>query len=409
MRRIDYLLIGGGLAASRATRQIRKHDPHGSILLVSDEPHLPYDRPPLSKEFLRGEQDSDGLFYDSASDLAARRVQTALRVRADDLDADRRVARLADGTSVRFDTALIATGGHPVRLDLPGCDLAGIHYLRTLDDAAALARAAAPGARAAIVGAGFIGLEAAASLTQLGVRVSVLEAAPRIWVRFAPEPLSQFVAAYCTARGVTFATGVTVTGFTGRDGRVTAVRTADGDDVACDFVLVAVGITPTADLAQAAGLAVDDGIVVNERMETSAAGIYAAGDVASYPDPHFGRRRRVEHWGHAEHTGQVAGANMAGADAIYDLLTYVWSDIFDLHLEFAGDETAHDSILLRGEPGPGGFTVLYLQNDRLTAYCSVGGPPKEFGPLQKLIKRRVDLSTKVSHVTDPGFPLKQLL
>lgn len=407
MRNVDYLLIGGGLAASRAARQIRKHDADGSIVLVSEEPHLPYDRPPLSKEFLRGERQREELAYDDREGLEARGVAAVLGVRAEALDPDERIARLSEGESIHFRTALIAPGGRPVRLDLPGGELPGIHYLRTVDDAAAIAQAAAPGTRAAIVGGGFIGLEAAAALTERGVQVTVLEAAPRIWARFAAEPLSAYMADYCADRGITFRTRAHVTGFAG-DERVSAVRTREGGDVACDFALVAVGIRPNTELAQEAGLAVDDGIVVNEHLETSAPGIFAAGDVVNYPDPYFGKRRRVEHWGHAEHTGQVAGSVMAGADTSYRLLSYVWSDIFDVHLEFAGDESEHDQAVVRGDPERGAFTVLYLKHDRLTAYFSLNGPPKELAPLQKLIKRRVGLAGKVSQLTDPDRPLKQL-
>lgn len=407
MRSIDYLLIGGGLASSRAARQLRKHDDAGSILLVSDEPHPPYDRPPLSKEFLRGEKARDALFYDSPTELHARRVETLLGVRVESLDPEDRVARLSEDGPVRYRRALLATGGRPARLDVPGATLEGIHYLRTLDDAQAIAGAAQSGRRAVIVGAGFIGLEVAASLTTLGLGVTVLEAAPRVWARFAPEPLSAFVAEHCAARGIAFRTGATVMGFAGH-GRVAAVNTADGV-VPCDFALVAVGIRPGTTLAAAAGLTLDDGIVVDARMETSAPGLYAAGDVAAYPDPHFGKRRRVEHWGHAEHSGQIAGANMAGAETPYGLLSYVWSDIFDLHLEFAGDETEHDRVLIRGAPETGVFTVLYLKDARLTAYFSVNGPAREFATLRTLLKRRVDLADNVSQVTDPGFALKQLL
>lgn len=373
---------------------------------MSDEAHPPYDRPPLTKEFLRGEQARDDLVYDPADALEAQGIRLLLDTAAAALDPDGRTVRLADGTTVRYGAALLATGGRPVHLDLPGASLDGIHYLRTVDDAAALAAGADEGVRAAIVGGGFIGLEAAASLTQRGVEVTVLEAAPRVWARFAAEALSDFVADYCSQRGVAFRTGADVTGFEG-DGRVRAVRTADGP-VPCDLALVAVGIHPNVDLAREAGLDVDDGIVVDEHMATSVPDVYAAGDAANYPDPHFGRRRRVEHWGHAEHTGQVAGANMAGETKAYDLLTYVWSDIFDLHLEFAGDETVHERAVLRGDPAGGSFSVLYLADDRLTAYFAVNTAPKEFAALRRLITRRVNLAGKVSRLTDLKADLKQL-
>lgn len=404
----SYLLIGGGLVASRAARQIRKRDPERRITLVGAEPHAPYDRPPLSKEFLRGEKAGDELLFDTAEELEQSGIELELGTVVRELDAHGKRVRLDDGATLSFDKALIATGGRPRRLELPGGDLGGIHYLRTVDDAAAIAEAARAGGRAAIVGAGFIGMEAAASLTKLGVAVTVLEAEPRVWARFADETLSGFFQDYCARKGVTFRTGVTVTGFHG-SGRVQAVTVDGQDPVPCDFALVAVGIQANTELARAAGLAVSDGIVVNERLQTSHPEIYAGGDVANYPDPVFGKRRRVEHWGHAEHCGQVAGRNMAGDDQPYDLLTYVWSDIFDLHLEFAGDETEYDRVLVRGLMDDARFTVLFLKDDRLTAYFSINGNPRDFLPLKKLIRQRADLAGQDDVLTDPNSALKALL
>lgn len=404
----QYLLIGGGLASHRAIQMIRQQDETGRITLVGAEPYPPYDRPPLSKEFLRGEKPRDQLVFDTGEALESQNVDLVLDCRVTALDADNKRATLDNQHRISFERALLAPGGEPTRLDLPGARLDGVYYLRTVDDSVALAEAARSADRAVIVGAGFIGMEAAASLTQLGVEVTVLEAAPRIWAEFADETLAGFFEAYCRDRGVTFRTGATVTGFQG-DGRVAAVTTEGADPIPCDFVLVAVGIDPSVELARAAGLTVDDGIVVDERLRTSHPEIFVAGDVANYPDPIFHRRRRVEHWGHAEYCGQVAGANMAGGGMTYGLLTYVWSDIFDLHLEFAGDETQFDEVLVRGRMDDTRFTVLYLKQHRLTAYFSVNGEAREFTMLKKLIKRGVDLSGKGPQLRDAESVLKELL
>ena len=196
--------------------------------------------------------------------------------------------------------------------------------------------------------------------------------------------------------------------FRGR-GRPSAVLTRSGKELPCDFVCIGVGIVPNVELAQQAGLQVDNGIVVNEFLQSSHPDIYAAGDVANYLDPVMGKRRRVEHWGHAEYCGQLAGQNMAGAGMPYDLLTYVWSDLFDLHLEFAGDESEHDRVLLRGRFQEKSFTVLYLKERVLKAYFAVNTGSKEFPVLQRLIRLKKDLTGKEAHLQDPSAALKALL
>ncbi len=401
-----YLLIGGGLASSQAAKQLRDKDPDGSITLIGQEPHPPYDRPPLSKEFLRGEKSREQLFFDPAQYFADQRIALRLGVEVRTLDGADKTATLATGETIAFDKALIATGGRPIRLKTAADD-PRVHYLRTMEDTSAIAADATPGSRAAIIGAGFIGLEVAASLTQRGVQVAVIETAAQIWPRFADSALAGFFQAYCAQQGVVFYTSDTVVEIRpharGRD-----VITRAGRTLSCDFVCVGIGIIPNVELAAAAGLQVEDGVTVNEYLETSHPDIYAAGDVANYPDPYFGKRRRVEHWGHAEYCGMLAGQNMAGARAAYDLLTYVWSDLFDLHLEFAGDESEHDEILTRGRFEEKSFTVLYLKQHRLRAYFAVNATAKDFPLLQRLIKQRTDLAGKESSLRDPAVPLKTL-
>ncbi len=409
MAETQYLVIGGGLAASRAAEQLRKHDPTATITMVSGEPHVPYDRPPLSKEFLRGEKTRADLIYASREQLDDRRIDLRLGTEVTEIDLDGKMARLSDEDTIIFDKALIATGGRPRRPHIPGDDCDGLHVLRTIDDAAALAADSGRDREIVILGAGFIGLEAAASLTQCGARVTVIEAADRVWSKFADPQLADFVQAYCRARGIQFDLDNTVTRIEGNGGRVTGVHTRAGTEHACDAILYAVGITPNVELAARAGLDIDDGIVVNARMATSHPDVFAAGDVVNFPDPVFNKRRRIEHWGHAEYGGQLAGQNMSGADKEYDAVSYVWSDIFDLHLEFAGDEFEHDQTIVRGNIGEGRFTVLYMRRERLTAYFSINGSAKEFSPLKKLIRGHVDLAGKTKQLRDPDVSLRTLL
>lgn len=315
---------------------------------------------------------------------------------------------LADGRIIHFEKALIATGGRPIRVSIPGADLAGVHYLRTLDDAAAIAARAVPEARAVLIGAGFIGMEVAASLTQRGVQTTIIEAQTHIWPRFADAALAGAIQDHFARKGVTIRTNDQVTAIRGED-RATSVILKSGDTLPCDFVVIGIGIVPNVELAKEAGLAIDNGIVVNEYLQSSHPDVYAAGDVANYVDPVFDKRRRVEHWGHAEYCGQLAGQNMAGASNRYDLLTYVWSDLFDLHVEFAGDESDHDQLIVRGHIGDKSYLILYVKRQTLTAYFAVNAAARDFPVLQRAIKQHKDLSGKEAHLADSSIPLKSIL
>ena len=403
-----YLLIGGGLASSQAAKQLRQLDPQATITLVTDDPHPPYDHPPLSKDFLRGEMQKEKVFFDEPSFYEAQKIELKLGSAVTQLDPASKTARLDDGTQLSFDKALIATGGRPVHPAIPGADLPGVHYLRTLNDSMSLVAVATPGAFAVLIGAGFIGLEVAASLTQRGVQVTVVETGAHIWPRFADETLAAAIQERCIAKGVAFRTGESVTEIQ-RQNEKFSVHLKSGAVLPCNFVCIGVGIVPNVELAQQAGLAVDNGIVVDEYLQSSQPGIYAAGDVANYVDPLFGKRRRVEHWGHAEYSGHLAAQNMTGAHRPYDLLTYVWSDIFDLHLEFAGDEKEHDRMLLRGTLHELSCIILYLKQHRLMAYFAINANNKDLPPLQKLIKNKTDLTGRETALQDSDVQLKTLL
>jgi 3-phenylpropionate/trans-cinnamate dioxygenase ferredoxin reductase component len=402
-----YLLIGAGLTSNQAAKELRQNDPDATITMVGDEPYVPYDRPPLSKEFMRGEKTLDQLFFDPEEYYRRQQIGLVLGTPVQRLDAVNKVAFLNDGKTIRFKKALLATGGRPFHLSLPGTDLRGVHYLRTLDDAARISADAHKGWRAVLIGGGFIGMELAASLTMRGLHVTVIEIADHIWARFADATLAHAIQQYCEKKGVSFQTGDRVVEICG-DGRPAFVKTASGRQIPCELVCIGAGIVPNLDLAEGAGLLVDNGIVVNEHLQTSNVDIYAGGDVANYWDPLFGKQRRVEHWGHAEYCGQLAGQNMGGAHNPYDLLTYVWSDIFDLHLEFAGDESEHDEILLRGRIEDKSFMVLYLKQQLLTAYFAVNPSGKDLPVLQSLIRKKKNLSAKTAELQNPLVSLKTI-
>ena len=404
-----YVIVGGGLAGAKAADQLRRSDPEGAITLICAESVLPYDRPPLSKEFLRGEWQAEKLLLYPPTFYQEKGIDVVLGRPAVDLDLPGQRVLLDDGAEIGFTQALLATGARPRRLDIPGADLPGVRYFRDRQDAEALGQdGGAAGKRVVVIGAGFIGIEVAASLAQMGAQVTVLEVMPYIWSRFVDEELAGYFQGYCEARGITFRTSVQPAAIEG-NGRAQAVTLATGEVLPCDAVCIGVGIELNTALAAAAGLQIDNGVVVNQHMETSHPGVYAAGDLINYYDPIFEKRRRVEHWGHAEYTGLIAAQNMAGEQQTYDLLSYVWSDIFDLRLEFGGEEKDFDELLVRGNRADNSFAVLYLKEHVLRAYLAVNVSAREFLPLQRMIRQRTDLSQKKDALRDPAAALRGLL
>jgi 3-phenylpropionate/trans-cinnamate dioxygenase ferredoxin reductase subunit len=242
----------------------------------------------------------------------------------------------------------------------------------------------------------------------MGLHVTLIESMPEIWPRFADRQLACFVREHCESRGLVVRTGQQLDAILGEDG-VTAVRLRGGETISCDLVCVGIGVIPNVELALEASLEVENGIVVNHRMQTSNANIFSAGDVANYPDPVAKVRKRAEHWGHAEYSGQIAGANMSGGAIEYDFMSYVWSDIFDLHLEAAGDEGGGTTSIRRGMMTTSGFTMLYLDDDRLISYCGLNANPKEFTALRKLIRNGTSLKGREDELADPSIPIKSFL
>jgi 3-phenylpropionate/trans-cinnamate dioxygenase ferredoxin reductase subunit len=408
MTNVKYLLIGGGLACCEAAAAIRDHDNSGSVLMVGAEKHLPYNRPPLSKALLREEKAPEDILCRPAAFYREKNIKTVLGCHVTRLDVENHLASCSDGREICFEKALLATGGNPVKLKIPGCNLPELLYLRTLDDCLRLREQAQAGRKAVVIGAGFIGMEISASLTLRGVNVTVIEAKEHIWPLFADEKLAAQIRDYYSGKGVTFMTGDRVKEINGTR-QVESVTTESGQRISCDFVCCAIGVRPAVELADVAGLTIDNGVVVNEYLETSCPHVWAAGDIANYPDPLFGERRRVEHWGQAEYTGRLAGANMAGTRQAYALLTYAWSDGFDLHYEFAGQEAVHDATVQRGVFGQDNFVMFMMANNRLRAFIAIN-PGKELpGTLEKLIKNQVNMAGRERILSDPGEDLGKLL
>ena len=361
------VIVGGGLAAGTAAAALRDAGYDGDVVLHAAEPHLPYERPPLSKGYLAGEKDADSLLVHPASWYAENDVDVRTGSRVERIDADAHTVT-AGGATESFDRLLIATGASPRRLAAADESGAPVAYLRTREDSDRLRSALAPGHRIAILGGGFLGLEVAAAARTAGADVTVLEALDLPLLRVLGPEIGAVFADLHREHGVDLRLGAKVTGFDG-DGR-RARLTVDGSaDVDADLLVVGIGASPDIALAEAAGLAVDDGILVDERMRTSHPDVFAAGDVARARHPALGRSIRVEHWDNAIRQGRVAGSTMAGAEATVTDLPYFFTDQYDLGMEYVGDigPDGYDEVVIRGDVAKRVFTAFWVAGGKVVA------------------------------------------
>ena len=388
MERIPYVIIGGGLAATAAIDAIRRRDKTGRLVLIGAEVHLPYDRVPLSKDYLLGRIEREDVFLRRPRFYERHRVEQFLGQAATTADVNTRTVTLDNGDEVGFEKLLLATGGRPRRLSITGADLDGIYYLRTLEDSDALRAAMANARRAVVIGGGFIGCEVATAFAQSGLQTTLIE------VTLAPLSLvldaetSAFITSFLSQQGVTLRTDTAAAQFVGAQGRVERVVTNGGEDIEADVVVIGVGIAPNTELAAAAGLNVDNGVVVNEYLE-AADGIYAAGDIARYYSPTLGRHLRVEHYDVALQHGRTAGANMAGAHLAYMELPYFFSHMGALHIDVIGDMSVRQQCVRRGplslEPG---FAQFYFADGLLQAALFINGRPDLLQAARERIAQR---------------------
>lgn len=344
-----YVLIGGGLASVWAAQNIRERDQEGSILLIGAEHHPPYDKPPLSKQYLlKDDYTADDAYSKFDNFYPDNRIQLHTGVRATRIDPANRVVTLENGDLVRYEKLLLATGATPRRLDVPGKDLNGIFTLRTVEDAENIRTAIQHSKRAVLVGAGFIGMEVAAACAERGLETTVLEIKDRPWPMLASEALGRFLRNYYESKGVRFLFGEEVSAFEG-EGSLRSVHTKSGAQVEADFAVVGIGVTLNTELAKEAGLELDSrgGVKVNEFLQTSDPNIWAAGDIACFNDIVSEAQWHAEHHQNAKWQGRAVGAIMAGADKPYNQVPYFYSDMFDIHM------------ILRGKPGDGQNTTVY--------------------------------------------------
>ncbi len=422
-RVVDYLLVGGGLACATAAEEIRQRDSSGSIVIVSGDTELPYHRPPLSKEYVRGEISAQGvygmggIYVHAAAWYADHHVEVERGVEAVALDTNTRTVLLGNGRLLGYRALLLATGGRARRLKIPGVGLPGIYTLRTLSNADALrAELLVPGVRVVVLGSRFIGLETAASALQRGAHVTIVDPSPRMWVDMMPASVAQYFERQFARRGVILRFGYTPIAFVpGPYGRVSAVRvypprgTGPVEDIPCDFVIVGIGIELSTELAAGAGLDLDPrrGLVVNARLQASAPDVYAAGDIITYPDPVTGWMH-FEHWDHAIASGKVAAANMTGGQERHRYLPYFFSDQFDLSINMLGYPSADAQVLIRGSMAAHRFTALYVQHRRLRAALMVNDDG-EIEALRHLIASRAQVPDDPERLSNPSQPLASLL
>jgi 3-phenylpropionate/trans-cinnamate dioxygenase ferredoxin reductase subunit len=406
-REVDFLLIGGGLAAGSCAAELRKRGTEGSVLLVGREPEPPYERPPISKEYLRGEAERADAYVNPAAWYEENGVELRTGCNVMSLDPQARTAKLQGGEEVAFGKALIATGAVVNILRVEGAENEGIHYLRAYGNADAIRADAERAERVALIGGSYIGTEVAASLTAKGTSCAIVAMEDVALSRTFGERAGSWFQEQIESRGVEFHGGEELEAFEG-DGRVRAVLTKSGLSIECDAVVVGAGVRPDTMLAERAGLEVDNGIVCDAKLQSSVEGIYAAGDCCSYESVVHGRRLRVEHWDVAMQQGIHAAGNMLGEDRDYDVVPYFFSDLADwASLEYVGPAAEWDEEIWRGDRASGEFSVWYLHGGRVAGALSVGRS-EDLAQARRMLADGVDVSGAVDAIADPDSDLSAI-
>jgi 3-phenylpropionate/trans-cinnamate dioxygenase ferredoxin reductase subunit len=382
----SYVIVGASLAGATAAITLRQEGAKGRVILIGAEPEPPYERPPLSKAYLRGETPLGTSPLRPAAFYAEHGIETMFGTRVMKINSAAKAVELEGGGRIPFDALLIATGVQNRRVSIPGGDLVGVYSLRTVRDADRIRAEMAPGRRAVAVGMGFIGSEVAASLRHAGVEVVAIDPAKTPLFRVLGEAVGQRIADLHHAHGVRTIFEETVKTFEGAR-RVSTVVTAQGTCIECDFVVVGIGVEPVVDLLDGSGIRVENGVVVDEYCRTSVDGIYAAGDVANHYHPVFDRRIRVEHWHNAIKQGAMAARNMLGQRVPYNEVHWFWSDQYDVNLQYAGYHTSAEQMIVRGSLDSDSFLVCYVNGGRVDAALAFNRA-KDLRRMMPLIKSR---------------------
>lgn len=384
--RNGLVIVGGGLASARAIKAYREAGGEARITLISRDTMLPYHRPPLSKRYLRGETTAEDALVESEAFYRDNDVDVQLETTVEALDVAERRLRLDGGTERAFGQLLIATGASPRTLDVPGSTLEGIFALRRLDDSTRIRAAAEKARHAVVVGAGFIGMEVAASLSQMGLEVTLVHRGEGLFEILRARPLTVFLSELYGRKGVQLLLGDEVAAFGGRS-RIDAVETKRDRTAQAELAVVGVGVEPGTAWLEGSGLRLDDGIVVNERFETGVEGIWAAGDVARFYDPLFEKHRRIEHWSNANYAGAEAGKLMAGGEGGFDIVSTFFTEVFGITIKLFGDVDEFDEVVFRGAID-GSAIGFYLRGGRLVACLVVDQDEETENRLKELLKAR---------------------
>ena len=412
MKSQRFVIIGAALAGASAAAALREGGFDGQITLIGAEPVMPYNRPPLSKGYLRGQDRFEDQLVNPAAYYAEHDIALRSGVRADAIDARRKIVTLERGDEVPYDRLLVATGGRNRPLTAPGANLPGIFQLRTVEDCDRIRAVAKPGRRAVVIGLGFIGSEVTASLRQMGVEVTAVEGHPVPLARVLGPEVGAVLAGIHREKGVELVLEDQVAAFEG-EGSVKQVRTKKGRALPCDFVVAGIGIVPNAELLAAAGAAVDNGVLVDEHCRTSLPDVYAAGDVANHLHPLFGRLR-VEHWNNGYQQGRAAARAMLDGPEPYDYLHTFWSDQYEHVVEYVGFAASWDRLVFRGDPASRKFLGFYLKDGLVRAAVGLdrGGDPEdpkggsELAVVGDLIRKRVPAEPE--RLADEGVDLERL-
>jgi 3-phenylpropionate/trans-cinnamate dioxygenase ferredoxin reductase subunit len=399
------VIVGAGQAGGRAAKTLRGEGFAGRVTLIGLEPHLPYERPPLSKSVLAGAATVESAYLFKPPDFAALDLDFRPGVRATRIDRSARAVHLEDGNSVAYDKLILATGGEARRLPVPGGDGPRVHYLRTVEESLAIRTALGAGRRLAVVGGGWIGLEVAATARKSGTEVTVLEALDRLCARAAPPALSAFLRALHERHGVTIRTSCGVKAIEDRGAHGMRLALGDGSTLDADAVVVGIGLVPQTGLAREAGLEVGDGILVDEQCRTSDPAILVAGDCANMPLACLGRRVRLESWANAQNQAIVAAKSALGQDVRYDELPWFWSDQYDANTQILGLPAHWPDPLARGDAQGASFSLFYLDGEKISAVISINAP-RDLRAAKRLMQ--AGRAVRAADLADPGTNLAKL-
>jgi 3-phenylpropionate/trans-cinnamate dioxygenase ferredoxin reductase subunit len=398
-----FVILGGGMVAGYAAKQFVEFGlKPGDLTILSAENSAPYERPPLSKGFLAGRDREETIRINPPDFYTAHGINLRLAIEVTEVLPAQKRLRLRSGEELGFEKLVLATGSRVRTLDIPGAALAGIYYLRSVDDSRNIRRHAERAERAIVIGGGFIGMEVASVLAAKGIETTMVVREARIWQQFFSPEMSGFFESYYKARGVRFAMQSAIREIRG-SGAVSSLVLTDGKQIPCDVVVAGIGVRPVTDFLASSGIEIDNGVVVNQHLETNQPGIYAAGDIANYQDVLFGKRRRLEHWDNAVAQGQYCARALMGDRAEFRHVPYFFSDVFDLSYEFWGDPAAAEEIAHRGDMTGNSFSVWWTRGQRLVAAFAMNRPEEERDIAPKWIEARQRVS--IAKLRDASQPI----